>query len=350
MNRSVLSIIAGAALLGLSKGGSKSSDDEDTSLLWRPHKALILSSTEDVHTAMSFDEREKSSYTKISIYFDEGILDGIPDGFFKGFNEVHQLDMDVVGAEVEEDSDDFYFDFEEQNEDIEVQRAENRRLFSGMNFSIPKDFSDLTSLKYFSANNMNIEIPISKTVEEIRLGNCFVVRFPNDMSKFESLEKIYIVNSDFTFLPESIGEVQSLYELEINMSGLKVLPQSVSNLRNLKTLSVWGNHLTELPESIGNLSSLETLNIGHPMSERVLEMANIASTSAADVMNNPNPLKRLPDSIARLNLQSLGITGLSLPPPSREQIIIFNKIKNREMLRKILQVYNMSNPSEIRRF
>jgi len=349
MNRSVLSVIAGAALLGLSRKGSKSSALDDI----MNSRMLTLNSSEDVARAMAFDQRERSTYTRIKINFDEGILDFIPDGFFKGFNRVHQLDMDVVGATIDEDDfDDLDYDFDEQAEELEAQKAENRRFYSGMHFRIPQNISDLTSLKWFFADNMNIEVPVSKSVEEITLGNCFSVKFPSDMSGFENLKKIYISKADFTSLPENIGVVQTLKEITINMAGLKSLPDSISNLRNLETLSVWGNHLTELPENIGNLSLLETLDIGHPMNERVLNMSGgFANFSVDEIMDNSNPLERLPDSIVNLkNLSSLGFTGLSIPMPNIHQMRLLSTIENGSVLHSLSKAYNMSTPSELRRF
>jgi len=345
MNRSVLSVIAGAALLGLSRNGSKSSALDDT----MSSKMLTLNSSEDVARAMAFDQKERSAYTRIKINFDEGVLDFIPDDFFKGFNRVYQLDMDVVGARIYEDELDY---FDEQVEDLEAQKAENRRLYSGMHFRIPQDISDLTSLQWFSATNMNIDIPISKSVEEINLSDCFTVRFPSDMSGFENLKNIYINNADFTFLPQNIDAAQTLEEISINMAGLESLPDSISNLRNLEILSVWGNRLTELPENIGNLSSLKTLDIGHPMSERILNMGGgFGGVSLDDIINNSNLLERLPDSIVNLkNLSSFGVTGLSIPRPNIHQIRLFSTIENGTITYNLSKVYNMNTPSELRRF
>ncbi|KAM7526675.1 hypothetical protein LguiA_016577 [Lonicera macranthoides] len=120
---------------------------------------------------------------------------------------------------------------------------------NGFSTSLPKSFSNLTSLK---------SIDVSQ--------NDFVGAFPWGLGMASALTAINASSNNFAgFLPEDLGNATSLEILDFRGSFFEgSIPSSFKNLQKLKFLGLSGNNLTgKIPPEIGQLSSLETIILGY---------------------------------------------------------------------------------------
>ncbi|MFX0025346.1 MAG: leucine-rich repeat domain-containing protein [Candidatus Hermodarchaeota archaeon] len=123
----------------------------------------------------------------------------------------------------------------------------------------------------------------------IGLFNCELTKFPEQILKFKSLQKLNIADNKLETIPESISELSNLKKLDLSINKLSSIPESIEKLTFLKNVALEQNQLESIPESIGNLKNLKTLNLSE------------------------NNLINLPDTIGKLNsLKKLNLKGNQL--------------------------------------
>lgn len=135
--------------------------------------------------------------------------------------------------------------------------------------SIPDEVYDLTQLESLTLDYNKISI------------------LPEAIGNFINLKTFSITNNMLSFLPETIGNLVKLTDIYLSDNRIELLPETIGNLVNLEILDLNNNNLEALPETIGNLKELEDLFI-----------------------NDNYRLSYFPDSIFKLNLERINISGI----------------------------------------
>ena len=135
---------------------------------------------------------------------------------------------------------------------------------------VKKEKSDINTNKYLS---YLVKFGHCEALFDIHDINTFAINFVKtrivrlpDISKFKSLEGIYMMDNQLEELHPSIGELRFLSVLSLPKNRIKRLPKEIGKLKELSFLSLVDNPIEDFPEEIANLDisnggSLRVLSI-----------------------------------------------------------------------------------------
>lgn len=112
------------------------------------------------------------------------------------------------------------------------------------------------------------EISILKNLKHLNLGHCNLIEFPNGILGLSELTYLKLSCNNLKQIPDDIHLLGNLQYLTLVCTGINKLPESIGMLTKLKYLNIRSgldkrceNNITQLPSSFGNLRSLEKLDI-----------------------------------------------------------------------------------------
>ncbi len=136
-----------------------------------------------------------------------------------------------------------------------------------------------------------------------------LIKFPEIINLFISLQSLVLKECNLYTLPQSIGSLINLKVLNLEGNKIKIIPKSIDTLKSLETLNISKNQLQKLPDSILSLSSLQELNLdSNKLKELPKSIGLLASLKSLSVKENK--LQQIPSSIG--NLKSLNSFNLCL--------------------------------------
>jgi len=166
-------------------------------------------------------------------------------------------------------------------------------------------------------------------VKNISLENIMMDYFLDDISQYNTLEKLELRKCNIEVLPSDIGQLKNLQSLDLWSNKLMHLPESLFTLKNLKLLHVGGNELNGISSSLSDLENLQILQIwGCNLDTVPKEVFNLKKLRLLNLSNNN--IEVIPDEIFTLsNLEYLYIFNceIKLIP------IGFSQLKKLETLR-----------------
>ena len=145
--------------------------------------------------------------------------------------------------------------------------------------------SDLRELNLENNNltslNLNpLSVPKLKIIDLSGNNNLDIISIFQILSKFDSLEIIYLSNCKLTMLPSNIYLLKNnIKYLELGNNELTSLPQETIELKKLKIVGLEKNKFKEIPSSLINFKSQILIKIGNnPINqeykESILERKN----------------------------------------------------------------------------
>lgn len=105
------------------------------------------------------------------------------------------------------------------------------------------------------------------------------------ISRFRSLQKLYLHNNRLRTLPASLGQLTLLTLLSLHHNDLVALPTQVGQLIALEKLYLDNNRLTALPTEMANLGNLTHLFLHRNRMESVLPVLSTIVTSRAESLS-----------------------------------------------------------------
>lgn len=82
-----------------------------------------------------------------------------------------------------------------------------------------------------------------------------------DLSAFENLDQLIIINSNLHKIHPSIGKLKNLELLSLTNNNIETLPKEIGDLTNLNFINLKGNPIKEIPDEIKNLDPKRTGNL-----------------------------------------------------------------------------------------
>ncbi len=219
--------------------------------------------------------------------------------------------------------------------------------FANFFLELPDIFQNLTGLKRFSILGLFFiytppSLFKSSSLTELSLECCFFFtdytnfakfnyekkeqfeynKLPNDLSYFESLNRLTLKDMKDVEFPSPIKTSLSLKELELNnllnatnldscftiksleilflkSCELKKIPNTIGNLENLRSLSIYDNHVQDLPPEIANCKNLQELNISRNGFVKVLTIL-MSVKNLRTVVVDKHKLNIIPEEISHL--------------------------------------------------
>jgi Leucine-rich repeat (LRR) protein len=96
-------------------------------------------------------------------------------------------------------------------------------------------------------------------------------RFPDNIERFEKLERLFMVDCGLTELPQQMAQLRLLHWINLNVNQLTSLPQGLTQLQNLALLHVKANRLRSVPDFSQSQSLKDVMLGGNPLPDRQLE-------------------------------------------------------------------------------
>lgn len=173
--------------------------------------------------------------------------------------------------------------------------------------SLPEHFGNLHQLKELDLSNNTLgELPRSaenlKKLEVLNLENNAMLEFPPVIGGMKALRVLSLAQNILTSLgsiSRYSDQFRNLEVLNLGKNAIENFSLNLSDFAKLQELYLNNNRLTALPEDIGYLKkNLAILNISH------------------------NPIKSLPDSIFKLQLDNpfLDLTGHKIPKEDLDEV------------------------------
>jgi small GTP-binding protein len=173
--------------------------------------------------------------------------------------------------------------------------------------SLPPEISKLESLTrlYIDNNQLTFlppEISKLRSLTELKVSHNQLTSLPPEISKLKNLTQLDVDNNQLTSLPPEISELKNLTQLYISYNQLTSLPFGISELRNLKELYIFHNQLTSLPSEISRLENLTRLDLSkNKLTLLPSEISGLKNLEKLDL--SENKLTSLPPEILELDLE-----------------------------------------------
>jgi leucine-rich repeat protein SHOC2 len=152
---------------------------------------------------------------------------------------------------------------------------------SGTNFdTLPQGLYGCGRLQSISiaANKDTLKITkeitsLGKTLSEIKIYSTFLDTLPAELSALK-LKKIVFYKCGIKEIPEPLLQMNQLQELWLDSNSIAVLPRNISSMKNLTYLSLSGNRITHIPSTICFLQNLAVLDLrGNPIDPYEIKIA-----------------------------------------------------------------------------
>jgi len=133
-------------------------------------------------------------------------------------------------------------------------------------FSLPDCFFEMQSIEKIYLDNTDLDSFPSKfsglrNLKFLFIDSHTLVSLPLEFGSLSRLDTLDIRSSSFTSLPANFGSLASLDYFSLQTGLLSSIPESFGELKSLKTLVFDVPQLAMLPESMGNLHTLHYLSI-----------------------------------------------------------------------------------------
>ena len=124
----------------------------------------------------------------------------------------------------------------------------------------------------------------------------------------------------FDSIPPEISRFNNLLKLSIIQRGIKYIPPTIGKCKKLKLLYAEGNPITELPSEIGELQNLEGIYLTRcDLTSLPVEMGNLSKLKFLFLGNNH--IENIPSSFRNLlNLQILDISENDLSDTEKNKL------------------------------
>jgi hypothetical protein len=159
-----------------------------------------------------------------------------------------------------------------------------------------------------------------QSIEKIYLDNTDLDSFPSNFSGLRNLRFLFIDSQTLVSLPLEFGELSRLDTLDIQSSAFTSLPANFGSLASLDYFYLQAGLITSLPESFGELKSLKTLVIDVPQLDVLPEsMGNLHTLHYLSLSSEV--LTSFPKSMA--SLDSLRYLYINIPAATEFPAFIF---------------------------
>ena len=202
-------------------------------------------------------------------------------------------------------------------------------------YFFPKQIYELKSLKSLTLSGCSFSkipdgISVASNLVELKLINCKIEKFTEDILKNSSIKYLYIENTDlknllegdifstnireFVFLGSDltqfhciIGKLKALKSIVLKKNMLDEIPDSVLRYKKLESLSIVHNSFTALPENIAELKNLKRIDFSfNQLREIDCDVKSLPRLEELNLSNNE--FKTFPDRIVEFeNLKKLSI-------------------------------------------
>ncbi|OGU59956.1 MAG: hypothetical protein A2V66_16270 [Ignavibacteria bacterium RBG_13_36_8] len=153
------------------------------------------------------------------------------------------------------------FGFQEKDEHIVSLGLNNQQLVS-----LPDEISRLNFLErlFLRKNSLKIlppSIDSLTTLKSLDLRENTLESLPDTIGDLQSLEILWMDNNQLTKLPNSMNRNKSLKDLCASENKINVFPEMICTLPNLERINLRKNVLENISESIGSLKKLKNLYV-----------------------------------------------------------------------------------------
>eukprot|EP00029_Vermamoeba_vermiformis_P014492 TRINITY_DN960_c0_g3_i1.p1 TRINITY_DN960_c0_g3~~TRINITY_DN960_c0_g3_i1.p1 ORF type:complete len:1113 (+),score=313.34 TRINITY_DN960_c0_g3_i1:86-3424(+) len=140
------------------------------------------------------------------------------------------------------------------------------RLFGNEFTQLPKEISQLTRLRKFSAGfNQLTAMPSSLTsltsLVAVHVSNNKFSAIPAEFASLRNLEELNICGNNITSMPAWITDLSKLHYLDLGFNKILDLPADIGTMMSLDELCLNGNQLTHVPAEISQLHSMRYLDL-----------------------------------------------------------------------------------------
>ena len=145
----------------------------------------------------------------------------------------------------------------------EMKSIEEIDLYIKSDIGLPDEFHKLENLKEFrwgQSRRFPIEIYRCKSLERLTFDKSYFDSIPVGISSLLHLKELTLSSGAFKELPRDFGKLYSLVELALTGSEISVLPPDLSDLKSLKGVELkYCKNLTDAKSLIKSLKTVENL-------------------------------------------------------------------------------------------